>query len=184
MIVHVNVLSLVDWFLDVPEYVVRHRLEYLMGKWSSKTILVGFLEILNVVVFLASFENRELLIQICVPLINWEIVNILHLLHESDSQIVIIFFEGAVNRLLIAEQLELSTEFGLVHLMSELLILQGVDECAIFIFLSTSHWVEDALGQRAYLILAFGSGNNWFWLVSLIGGKLLLVVVECYVLIL
>jgi len=167
-----------DWLLDVVEHVLWDRAQNSSSQRLGQGVLVRVLQVLNEIVSFSLLEDGKLAIQVGVPLVNWHVVGVLALLEQDDAQLVLILLECTVNSGLVGEELELAAKQILLHLLSELLILDLVNEGAVLVLASASHWVKEALGKRALLESEFGLGHSWDWLLSLVGLKGLLVLEE------
>lgn len=168
---------LVQWLLDVPEGVRGHGVQDLLRQWRLQSLSEGILQILNVVVFLAILENGELLVEHVIPLVDWQVGDV-QLLHESNSQLVVILIESTINSLLVGVGIVDLPETLLTEFRGEFLILDSVVEGAFVILDSIGQWIEESLGQGTLLILALWLGDDWLWSLGLVGVQRLLILVE------
>jgi hypothetical protein len=123
--VHIELFLLVKWLLNIPEHVGRDGSEYLHGCGCLESLTKSVLEILNIVVLLTLFEHRKLLVEVCIPLIKWQVVR-LDLFHKSDAKFFCVFL-CLFNRGLALRTLELGSQASFVKPVSQLLVLDLVN---------------------------------------------------------
>lgn len=66
----------VDRLLDVPEVVVGDRVQNLDRQRGLESVLVGVLQVLDVVVLRAALEDRQFFVEHVVPLVQRQVVGL------------------------------------------------------------------------------------------------------------
>lgn len=144
---------LMQRLLDVPEYMLRNRLEYLVLFRLSQHVIEVPSEISGIVVLLISCEDTQLIGKDLVPLFKRLIVTF-QIRHQRNPPLVIfhIAFSDVVGVL-----------FGvLVHFAHSLLInpeelalLNRHEVNTIFVLFDTDQWLKESLCQGALSVLSF-----------------------------
>ena len=67
--VHVELLLLVEWLLNIPENVRWNSSEDFESSWGLQALAESLLQIFDVVVLFSFFENRKFFIEVGVPFI-------------------------------------------------------------------------------------------------------------------
>lgn len=134
---------------------LRDRVEDLEGQRLLKMLLVGILQVLNVVVLLAVLEHGQLSVKVLVPLIQGQIV-CAGLLNQEDSELVAILLNHSVG----LGSIELGTETLLLHLVGEVSVNHLVDQSALGIAGGSGKRVKNSLLEGAFFEFQSGFGRN------------------------
>lgn len=92
-------------------------------------------------------KDGELFIEHGVEVVDGEVVHGFHLFEERDSQIVVVFFECAVNCFLIGVEVVEAAETVFVHAVVDFFVFDGVDESAVLVTFGAGERIEDTLGE-------------------------------------
>lgn len=175
--------------LDIPENMVGNGVEDTLLASGLEAVLIGILEILDVVIPLALLENSKLFVNSGVEVIDLSLALApFQLCHHGHTPSILVFGIHVPNLLFGIHLfiLGLHVLFVIKSPVGELRVGHSVHKSAIGVSWSTSEWISHPLHQAALLVACSLSTGQGCLLGSacVVGGEALLVVVEILVLLL